>query len=389
MTTPVSHFEGLLPTMLQDARSLIERESPSADLDAVASSAEEVLSQGERVLGVPGERILVDGCTHVRWCLGDGSGDRVLVLGHHDTVWPHGSLVRHPFTAEQGILRGPGSFDMKVGLVMTFHAVASLPPGLGVTILITGDEEIGSRSSRSLIESTASECKAVFVLEAAADGGALKTARKGMADYRLTVTGAPAHAGLEPEKGINSTVEISHQVLRIAALASEELGTSVVTTVLSAGTTTNTVPATAHVAVDVRAWTQAEQLRVDRAIRALEPVLPGATLSVSGGLNRAPLEHDMSAALFETACTVARDLGLDELHEAHVGGGSDGNFTAGMGIPTLDGLGAVGGGAHADSEHVIVAELPKRTALLAGLIEHVLLPASSTNGAVLNGQIRR
>lgn len=375
--------------MLQDARDLIECESPSADLEAVSRSADEVLSLGERVLGVTGERIVIDGCTHLRWSLGSGR-ERVLVLGHHDTVWPHGSLVTHPYSEEQGILRGPGSFDMKVGLVMAFYAVASLPPSLGVTILITGDEEVGSTTSRKLIESAASDCAAVFVLEAAADGGALKTGRKGISDYRLTVSGAAAHAGLEPEKGINSAVEISHQVIRIAALASEELGTSVVPTVLSAGTTTNTVPAAAHVAVDVRAWYQAEQHRVNREIRSLAPVLPGASLSVSGGLNRPPLERKMSSSLFDAACAVAQALGLEELHGAEVGGGSDGNFTAGLGIPTLDGLGAVGGGAHADSEHVVIAEIPKRTALLAGLIDRTLAPVGpGTNGAPIYGQIRR
>ncbi|ALE04662.1 glutamate carboxypeptidase (plasmid) [Arthrobacter sp. ERGS1:01] len=364
--------------MLQDIRILIETESPSADLNAVAHSADKVLSLGERVLGVKGERIVIDGCTHLRWRLGEGER-RVLILGHHDTVWPHGTLARHPYAQEGGVLLGPGNFDMKVGVVMSFYAVASLDPGSSVTILVTGDEEIGSHTSRELIESAAAECAAVFVLEASADGGALKVARKGMSDYRVSVSGRAAHAGLEPEKGINAAVEMSHQVLRIAALASEVTGTSVVPTVLSAGTTTNTVPATADITVDVRAWTQEEQDRVDIEMRSLTPVLPGAILSVAGGLNRPPMEATMSSSLFESARAIAQNLGFGELGGAKVGGGSDGNFTAGLGIPTLDGLGAVGGGAHADDEHSVVDEIPRRTALVAGLIEHTLLPVKDAN----------
>ncbi|PRB35651.1 glutamate carboxypeptidase [Arthrobacter sp. MYb23] len=374
--------------MLQDIRILVETESPSADLNAVARSADEVLSMGQRILGAEGERIVIDGCTHLRWRLGTGKR-RVLLLGHHDTVWPHGTLVKQPFSQDDGIVRGPGNFDMKVGVVMSFHAVASLAPGSSVTVLITGDEEIGSHTSRKLIESAAAESDAVFVLEAAAEGGALKIGRKGMSDYRVSVSGKAAHAGLEPEKGINSAVELSHQVLRIAELASEAQGTSVVPTVLSAGTTTNTVPATADVAVDVRAWNQEEQDRVDVGMRSLTAVLPGAVVSVTGGLNRRPMETTMSSSLFESARAVAQNLGLGELAGAKVGGGSDGNFTAGLGIPTLDGLGAVGGGAHAENEYSVIAEIPRRTALLAGLIERTLVPVAETNQGPITSAIGR
>ncbi|WP_311212290.1 MULTISPECIES: M20 family metallopeptidase [unclassified Arthrobacter] len=389
MTTErLDHFHALTDPMLQDIRILVETESPSADLNAVAHSADKVLTLGERVLGVKGERIVMDGCTHLRWRLGEGER-RVLILGHHDTVWPHGTLAKHPYAQEGGILRGPGNFDMKVGVVMSFYAVASLDPGSSVTILITGDEEIGSHTSRHLIESAASECAAVFVLEASADGGALKIGRKGMSGYRVSVSGRAAHAGLEPEKGINAAVEMSHQVLRIAALASELQGTSVVPTVLSAGTTTNTVPATADISVDVRTWTQEEQDRVDIGMRSLTAVLPGAVLSISGGVNRPPMEETMSSSLFESASAVALNLGMGELGGARVGGGSDGNFTAGLGIPTLDGLGAVGGGAHADNEHSVVAEIPRRTALVAGLIKHTLLPVAETNDEPITSAIGR
>lgn len=375
----LSHFSALSKRMLEDIRSLVECESPSADLEAVGRSADNLLLLGQRVLGVTGERIVVDGCTHLRWKLGAGDR-RVLLLGHHDTVWPKGALAARPYAEEDGILRGPGIFDMKVGVVMSFYAAAALVPGTAVTILITGDEEVGSTTSRDLVESTALECDAVFVLEASAEGGALKIGRKGMSGYEVAVAGRSAHAGLEPEKGINAALELAHQILRIAALASEEHGTSVVPTVLSAGTTTNTVPATACIMVDVRAWNRSEQDRVDRGIRSLEPVLSGACLKVDGGINRPPLETAQSSFLFETARAAANDLGLDELLAVKVGGASDGNITAGIGIPTLDGLGAVGGGAHADSEHAVVVEIPRRTALLAELIVRTLKLAVRTNG---------
>jgi glutamate carboxypeptidase len=287
-------------------------------------------------------------------------------------VWPHGTLAEHPFTVTDGVLRGPGCFDMKTGVVMAFHAVAELPDVDGVTVLVTGDEEIGSPSSRELIETEAAGCVAALVLEAAADGGAVKTERKGTSMYEVTAHGRAAHAGLEPEKGVNATVELSHQIQRVAALADPAQGTTVTPTVLQAGTTTNTVPATGGFAVDVRVTSRAEQDRVDAAMRALRPALPGATLTVTGGPNRAPLEASASAELYERAQRVAKSLGLPPLGSAAVGGASDGNFTAGAGIPTLDGLGASGGGAHAANEHVLIDELPDRTALLAALLANLL-----------------
>jgi glutamate carboxypeptidase len=270
------------------------------------------------------------------------------------------------------VLRGPGCFDMKAGLVMALHAIALLPDPAGVTLLVTGDEELGSRSSRALIEQEARGCAAALVLEASADGGAVKTERKGVSNYEVRVHGLAAHAGLEPERGVNATVEVAHQVLAVAALGDPSLGTTVVPTVLSAGTTTNTVPAGAVFAVDVRARDVAEQQRVDAAMRGLRPVLAGARLEVTGGPNRPPLPASASAALYARATVLARQLGLGELGCAAVGGGSDGNFTAGVGTPTLDGLGAVGGGAHADHEHVLVDALVPRTALLSALIADLL-----------------
>lgn len=365
--------------ILADIETLVRCESPSDDHEAVARSAEVVASVGRRLLEAEPERIVTDGCTHLRWRFGE---PRVLLLGHHDTVWPLGSLRTHPHSVRDGVLRGPGCFDMKAGVVMALHAAASLEDRTGLSILITGDEEIGSPSSRALIEEEARGCDAVFVLEAAADGGALKCRRKGVSRYWIEVEGRAAHAGLEPEKGVNAGLEIAHQILAVSGFADPERGTTVVPTALSAGTTTNTVPARASVAVDVRVWDEAEQHRVDRAIRNLQPVLAGARIRIAGGINRPPLSADASSSLFDLATSLAADLGLETLTSAAVGGASDGNFTAGLGIPTLDGLGAVGGGAHADHEHVIVAELPRRTALLAALISSVLARRASPERTV-------
>jgi glutamate carboxypeptidase len=371
-TALVERAQEGLPLMLADVEALITCESPSADLDAVAASAEVVARVGSARLGAEPERIVIDGRTHLRWRLGTRPS-RVLVLGHHDTVWPIGSLATHPFTITDGVLRGPGCFDMKAGLVIAFHAIAGLVDPSGVTILITGDEELGSPTSRALIEDEASGCAAALVLEASAEAGALKIERKGVSLYEVSAHGRAAHAGLEPQRGINATIELAHQVLAVSALADDRRGTSVTPTTLSAGTTSNTVPADGNFMVDVRVRDVIEQVRVDTAMRALRPVLAGSRIEVSGGPNRPPLERRASAALFGRAAELALQLGLDPLVAAAVGGGSDANFTAGVGTPTLDGLGAVGGGAHADDEHVVVDELPRRAALLAALIGELLV----------------
>jgi glutamate carboxypeptidase len=368
-----------LPRMLADIEELVGCESPTADLAAVAASAEVVARIGTQRLGVAPDRIVLEGRTHLRWRLGDGP-PRVLLLGHHDTVWPLGSLETHPFAAAGGVLRGPGCFDMKAGVVLALHAAAELAGAAdGVTILITGDEEIGSPTSRGLIEAEAAGRAAALVLEASADGGALKTERKGVSLYQVRAHGRAAHAGLEPERGVNATIELARQVLAVSAIADAGQGTTVTPTLMSAGRTTNTVPDLGEFAVDVRASTAAEQKRVDAAMHALRPGTPGARLEVTGGPNRPPLSAAASADLFERAAGLADRLGLPPLARAAVGGGSDGNFTAGIGTPTLDGLGAVGGGAHADDEHVLIAELPGRAALVAALTADLL-------GAIGNGR---
>jgi glutamate carboxypeptidase len=360
-----------LPAMVADIEELVRCESPSADLPAVAACADVVARVGTRRLGLAPERIVVDGRTHLRWQLGDGP-PRVLLLCHYDTVWPLGSLAVHPFSMEGGVLRGPGCVDMKAGIVIALHAVAELADRAGVTILVTGDEEAGSHSSRALIEKAAAGCTAALVLEAAAAGGALKTERKGVSGYQVEVHGRAAHAGLEPERGVNATVELARQVLEISTLGNPDTGTTVTPTLMTSGSSANTVPALGRLSVDVRVPDAAEQDRVDAAMRALQPGLPGALVQVTGGANRQPMSAAASDALFGRACGVAARLGLPPPPRAAVGGGSDGNLTAGIGTPTLDGLGAIGGGAHADDEHVLVGELPGRAALVTGLMADLL-----------------
>ncbi len=374
-----------VPDLLADLEALVACESPSSDPSALARTADVVARIGAIRLGVEAERVVVDGCAHLRWHLGAGPR-RVLLLGHYDTVWPIGSLVGRPFAINGDVLRGPGCFDMKAGVAMMFHAVATLGAENAVTLLITADEEIGSPSSRALIEAEAASCSAALVLEGAAKRGALKTERKGISLYELRVQGRAAHAGLEPERGVNATVELAHQVLAVDALADLARGTTVTPTLMSAGASTNTVPAAGTLALDVRVRTVAEQARVHTELAALAPALAGAGLELRGGPNRPPLPASASESLFTRARDLASELELAPVTGVSVGGASDGNFTAGVGVATLDGLGAVGGGAHADDEHVLVSWLAPRTALVAALVADVLAepdpPAVSapTNG---------
>ncbi|MFF5336614.1 M20/M25/M40 family metallo-hydrolase [Streptomyces sp. NPDC013181] len=362
--------------MLADLEELVTCESFSADHAAVTRSAEVVGALGTRLLRAEPERLVIDGVTHLRWAFGT---PRVLLLGHHDTVWPIGSLRTHPWSVADGIARGPGVLDMKAGLVQMFHALASLRSLDGVCVLVTGDEEVGSPTSRKLIEEAARTCAAALVLEAAADGvGALKTARKGTSRYEVVVHGQAAHAGQEPHRGVNAAVEAAHQVLLVAGVgaamgavgaAHPVLGVSTVTpTLLSAGSTRNTVPAQARVAVDVRVPTVNAQEWIDQLMHELTARTPGARLEILGGAQRPPMEPAASADLFALASRIAADLGQEPLRAAAVGGASDANYTAAAGCPTLDGLGAVGGGAHADTEHVEVARMIPRARLLAQLV---------------------
>jgi glutamate carboxypeptidase len=370
---PLTVWQARLPGLLADIEELIRCESPTDDVAAGIQCAQAVDALGTRLLGAKAEQLTdAAGRVQLRWRF--GAGDKVLLLGHYDTVWPIGSLATHPFavTAE-GRLTGPGCFDMKTGLVQLFHALSGLDDLDGVTVLVNGDEETGSIGSAGLIEAEARRVRAALVLEAS-ERGALKTARKGVAMYDVGIAGRAAHAGLEPHRGVNASVELAHQILAIIAIgdAGAEAGTTVTPTVASSGTTRNTVPDLARLLVDVRVASAAEQDRVNAALRALTPVLAEAAVQVVEGPRRAPMSESSSAGLFARARRLHAGLGLGELRGVAVGGGSDGNLTAGVGTPTLDGLGAVGGGAHADDDHVRVEEIPRRTALLAALVAELL-----------------
>lgn len=316
---------------------------------------------------------------HLRLDMPGGSEQEpALVLCHYDTVWPMGTLDRTPFTVdEEGIARGPGCFDMKGGMVVLYFALAALrelghAPRRPLRVLFTSDEEIGSPTSRPLVEAAARDAAVALVLESPLPGGTLKTARKGTGDYLLRVRGRAAHAGVEPQKGINAVLELAHQVIALQALNNFEAGTTVNVGVVRGGTRPNVVAASAEAEIDIRVAKLSEADRLDAAIRALRPQLAGADLSVEGGLNRPPMERsEASGRLFERARRIAAGMGVEDLQEGSTGGGSDGNFTAALGLPTLDGLGPEGQGAHAAHEQVVVASFPRRVALLAGLLAEV------------------
>ncbi|MEU1586919.1 M20 family metallopeptidase [Micromonospora sp. NPDC005710] len=353
--------------MVDRLSTLVATESAPGSLPHLESCADLLTRWGEEVLGRPATRVVIDGLPHLLWPAAD---QRVLLLGHFDTVFPVGTTGSRPFTVHNDVATGPGVCDMKGGIVQMFTALRLVEDTSAVGVLLTCDEESGSVTSRPLIEREARRSGAVLVCEAATPDGHVKVARKGGSVYRLTVRGRAAHAGVEPRRGVNATVEVAHQVLTLGALgAADSGGTSVTPTLLSAGTTTNTVPERASLAVDVRAWTADELERVDHAIRGLVPFLPEATLAVQGGINRYPMSPELARPLLELAQSIARQLGIPDLVGAHAAGASDGNFTAALGVPTLDGLGAVGGGAHADDEYVCVDRMPERTALLAGLVD--------------------
>lgn len=352
--------------MTEDLEALVGVESPSRDLQALTASAAMLDGILERRLGRASKVVAGEAGPHLWW---QGGGEpRVLLVGHHDTVFPLGTLDRRPFRVDGDVATGPGVFDMKAGIVQAVHAVASLGDRSGVEILITADEEVGSATSREMIIERAAACGAVLVLEPSADGGALKTARKGTGTFEVLIHGRAAHAGLEPEKGVNALVEAAAQILKIDRLGAPEHGTTVTPTLATVGTADNVVPAMARIVVDVRVVRDDERERVDAAFRSLHPVHPEARIDLRGGFNRPPMPPRSSEWLFPLACEVAAETSIGRLDGVAVGGGSDGNFTAAAGVATLDGLGAVGGGAHADSEWVDLAAMSSRAMLLAGLI---------------------
>jgi glutamate carboxypeptidase len=375
---PVHHFlvaaNESLDAAITDIGALVAIESPSRDAERVAVSARSVADLIHRETGLVAE--LVDSPVGPHVVVRASARPAVMFLGHHDTVHQVGSLEQRPFTNDGGVLRGPGVFDMKAGIVQAVHAVRMLRDAghdvSRVSMLFTADEEIGSKTSRGLVEDMARRVDAVLVLEPSADGGALKTARKGTGTFEVAITGRASHAGLEPEKGINALVELASQVQRINGFGRPDLGTTVTPTVAAAGTTDNTVPDAARITVDARVVTPDEKERVESLMNSLVPTLDGATISVTGSLHRPPMHESMSASLFAVAREVAREIDGRDIVGVAVGGGSDGNFTAAIGVPTLDGLGAVGGGAHGVTEHVIAETIPFRTALVAGIAARVI-----------------
>ncbi len=295
----------------------------------------------------------------------------ILLIGHHDTVWPKGTLARMPFRIQGGRAYGPGILDMKSGIVLALAAVRALQelgaePASPVRLFLNPEEETGSAAFRREIEHLARGSHAVLVLEPAQDG-ALKTARKGVGEFRLTVQGRSAHAGVNPAAGVNAIGELARQILKVEKMAQPRRGLTLNVGVIEGGTRTNVVPELARARVDVRIPRAADQAMIETKLFGLKAVHPEARLKVEGGINRPPMERAMTMDLFGKAKTLASQLGF-EVKDAATGGGSDGNFSAALGIPTLDGLGGVGDGAHALHEHVIIRELPQRAALLAALL---------------------
>jgi len=365
-----------VPEMLSTLQKLVLAESPSLE-KAPADRCCNLLAKEWRKRGASVERIAQkhrgDQLRITWWHEKSRPAGQLLVLGHYDTVYSSGSLAKMPFRVSGGKAYGPGIFDMKAGLVQALFALETLqqtkaPLRHKVVFLWTSDEEIGSEASRKLIETEARRSEAVFVLEPSlGPKGLLKTARKGVGEAELVVHGRASHAGLAPQEGINAIHELSRQLLRIQEWNDLRRGVSVNADIIEGGTRVNVIAERARAVLDLRALRVSDMRRLERRLRALRPILPGAKLEVRGGFNRAPLERKSSAALFAKAKSLAAQMGLS-LGECTAGGGSDGNLTAAVGVPTLDGLGAVGHGAHSQNEHIIINTMSARAALLAALL---------------------
>ena len=349
---------------------LVRCESPSDDPAALGRCAGE-LARALTELGMQVRMHSEGGRDHLRAETGAG-GAQTLLLGHYDTVWPVGQLARMPIRREAGRLYGPGTYDMKAGIVIAMLALRALrdtqSPFGRIAMVWTADEETGSQTSRDMIEAEARRSQAVLVLEPSLPGGAVKTARKGVGEFHLRATGIAAHAGVEPEKGASAVHELARQIAAVLALDEPGRGLTVNVGTIRGGSRANVVAETASAEIDVRVPTLADADRVVAAITHLVPCDARVRLDITGGINRPPMERTPQvAALYERARRLAAALGR-ELSEGATGGGSDGNFTAALGVPTLDGLGAEGEGAHALHEHVRLDTLPFRAALVAGLL---------------------
>jgi glutamate carboxypeptidase len=371
------YFEAKQEACLQTIRELVEIESPS-DNKAAADSIGKVLAGKFAALGGRmqihpatdfGDNVQAD-------FAGRSNVKPVLLLGHFDTVYPLGALANMPCYVADGRMHGPGVLDMKSGIALMLGAIEALQVWYGelprpVTVFLVSDEEVGSYSSRRITETLAVESAAVLVLEPAGPRGAVKTARKGVGEYTLQVQGVASHAGLDPGKGHSAIVELARQIPVLWKLNDLQRGVSVNPGVIRGGTRTNVIAAEATVEIDVRIKRAKQAAVLDRKIRALKPFDRHCKLSIEGGINRMPMERNAGVAtLYKKAKTIASQMDW-KLEEAAVGGGSDGNFTAGIGVPTLDGMGGVGTGAHALHEHIVISELPRRALLLAGMIENV------------------
>ncbi len=378
----LSYFEQRRDAIVQTIRHLVEIESPSdrkAAVDGISVFAAALFQRlGGRTLrhASPhfGDSLQIDfpaqGSESAR-------SKPVLLLGHYDTVYPLGTLANMPCKLEHGRLHGPGVLDMKSGIALILYALEALQAWHGglprpVTVLLVSDEEVGSHSSRSITQRLAKSSAGVLVLEPAAGlRGAVKTARKGVGEYTLRVQGVASHAGLDPGKGHSAILELARQISLIARLNSLRQGITVNAGVIAGGTRTNVIAAEASAGLDVRIKLARQASRIDRRLRSLKPFDKHCKLEITGGINRLPMERTAGVvALYSQAKAIAKQVGW-KLEEAAVGGGSDGNFTAGLGIPTLDGMGGVGEGAHANHEYIVVSELPRRALLLAGMIEAV------------------
>lgn len=371
------YFEQQQDRIVDTIRELVEIESPSDDKPAVDRIAALLAAKFEALGGRTqlhrsiefGDSLQVN---FDKAC--DTSRKPVLLLGHYDTVYPLGTLAKMPCEIEEGKLRGPGVLDMKSGMALILHAIEALQAWHGqvprpVTVFLVSDEEVGSYSSRKITEALAKKSAGVLVLEPAAGHGAVKTARKGVGEYTLRVKGIASHAGLDPGKGHSAIIELARQIAVLAKFNNLRRGVSVNPGVIMGGTRTNVVAAEATLGIDVRIKSAKQAAGIDRQLRALKPFDKQCKVEISGKINRLPMERTAGvAALYKKARAIAAQIEW-KLDEAAVGGGSDGNFTAGMGIPTLDGMGGVGDGAHATHEFIVISELPRRALLLAGMIE--------------------
>jgi glutamate carboxypeptidase len=364
----IAHHDWLLELI----EALVAIESPSDDPHAVNRCGAELASRLEAI-GAEVTRIpSATAGDHLRASFGNGTR-QILMLGHFDTVWPVHQLAKMPLKRDGGKLYGPGVFDMKAGIGLAMLATRAVQEHSGLegcraVMLWTTDEEIGSGTSRAAIEAEAARSEAVFVLEPALPGGGLKTSRKGVGQFEMIARGVSAHAGLDPGKGVSAVRELARQITAIDDLQDPENGVTVTVGVIRGGTRANVVPDEARAIIDARANTRAAADRIERLMRGVTPYISGASVQVTGGFERPPLERSSGVIeLFNAARSVAAEIGVT-LTEGAAGGGSDGNFTAALGVPTLDGIGAIGDGAHALHEHVEIDALVPRAAVIAGLL---------------------